>query len=212
MGGGPGAFSLRLGAMRHLLQLFIALLLAAPAFGAVPVQPVSVTELDEQDQYYVRGSFDTPAPPEAVFAVLSDYDNLAGVLSGLRSSRVLDRDRGQLLVEQVLQGSFLFFRKSVRLVLLIDQQAPLRIEFQQAEKKPFRHYQGSWLVEPTPEGTRVDYTLTVSRGDMAPVFVERKLFRENAKLLMVELKKEVARRAAEGVNAAGQAGAARKEL
>ncbi len=207
-----GGFSLGLVAMGLLSQLFIALTLAASAFGAAAGQPVSVTELDEQDQYYVRGSFETPAQPEAVFAVLSDYDNLAGVLSGLRSSRVLDRDRGQLLVEQVLQGSFLFFRKTVRLVLLIDQQAPLRIEFQQAEKKPFRHYQGSWLVEPMPGGTRVDYTLTVSRGDMAPVFVERKLFRENAKLLLVELKKEVARRAAAGVNAAGNASAVRKEL
>lgn len=175
------------------LRLLFLLLLAVPAFG-VPT-PVTLSELDEQDQYYVQGSFETPSTPEAVFAVLSDYDNLAGVLSGLRSSRVLDRDKGQVLVEQILQGTFFFFRKSVRLVLLIDERAPTRIEFSQGEKKPFRHYQGSWVLEALPTGTRVDYTLSVSRGDMAPVFVERKLFRENARLLLAELQKEVARRA-----------------
>lgn len=172
-------------------MLLLLLLFARPVLAA----PVTLSELDERDQYYVQGSFETAATPEAVFAVLSDYDNLAGVLSGLRSSRVLDRDKGQVLVEQILQGTFFFFRKSVRLVLLIDERAPTRIEFSQGEKKPFRHYQGSWVLEALPTGTRVDYTLSVSRGDMAPVFVERKLFRENARLLMAELKKEVARRA-----------------
>jgi ribosome-associated toxin RatA of RatAB toxin-antitoxin module len=173
----------------------LACLFVAAALQGAP--PVSLSELDEHDQYYVQASFLSPSAPPAVFAVLSDYDHLAGVLSGLRSSRITARDEQGLLVEQVLQGQFLFFRRALRLVLRIQEQAPWRIEFSQGEAKPFRHYQGSWVLEPLPDGTRVDYTLTVSRGDMAPVFIERKLFRDNARLLMEELQREVAVRAAQ---------------
>lgn len=174
----------------------ILTLLLAPAALAAGVQ---VIELDAEDQYYVQGAFETPQPPGAVYAVLSDYDRLGGVLSGLRSSRVLERHEGWLDVEQVLQGQFFFVRKAVRLVLRIHEQAPWRIGFSQRQG-PFRHYQGSWLVEPVPGGTRVDYTLVASRGDMAPVFVERRLFRESARVLLAELQAEVARRAADKGN------------
>lgn len=179
--------------------LFVALLLGSPLAASQPAAPVTVSELDDLDQYYVQASFESAAEPAAVFAVLSDYSHLAGVLSGLRSSRIVERDGDALTVEQVLQGRFLFFSKAIRLLLRIDESAPWRIDFSQGEDKPFRHYAGSWVLEPTPSGTRVDYTLSVSRGDMAPVFIERKLFRENSRLLMAELKKEVERRASTSV-------------
>lgn len=162
----------------------------------VLAQQVSVDELDDRDQYYVHGVFETPAPPMEVFKVLSDYEHLGGVLSGLRSSRVLQREDGHLQVEQVLLGKFMFFSKTLRLLLQIDETPPYRIDFTQLGDKPFRHYEGSWQVEPTVAGTRVDYTLSVSRGDTAPVFIERKLFRENSQKLLSELKAEVGRRAA----------------
>lgn len=173
--------------------------LAAAERVAVP--PVTVSELDDLDQYYIQGSFEAQADPSSVFAVLSDYDHLAGTLSGLRSSRILERDGAQLSVEQVLQGRFLFFSRSVDLRLQITEQAPWRIDFTQLGAQPFRHYEGSWVLEATPSGVRVDYTLAVSRGDMAPVFIERKLFRENSTELMVELKKEVERRASVAMQA-----------
>jgi hypothetical protein len=41
----------------------------------------------------------------------------------------------------------------------------------------------------------VDYRLEVRRGDAAPRFVERKLFRTNSMDLMLDLSREVGRRA-----------------
>ena len=92
-------------------------------------------------------------------------------------------------------GQFLFFRRAVHLVLQVSEQPPWRIDFRSVDTKPFRHYDGSWQIERTPTGCRIDYTLNVSRGDMAPRFLEKKLFQENSTSLMRELKAEVGKRA-----------------
>jgi len=169
-------------------SMAVAEALAAP-------EQVTVTELPEQDQYYIHGVFESDADATQVWKVLSDYEGLQGVLSSLRSSKIVGHDEDGLLLEQVMDGQFLFFHKGVRLLLRVKEQPPWRIDFVQAEDKPFRHYQGAWQIEPLAKGCRVDYTLTVSRGDMAPMFLERKLFRDNSRDLMRELRAEVDRRA-----------------
>jgi carbon monoxide dehydrogenase subunit G len=191
--------------MKTTLRLFLILLTAfgaasrgraAASLACPPPLPVQLSELDADDLYYLQGRFDSPAPPAAVFAVLSDYDHLAGVLSGLLSSKVLEREGVSLTVQQKLEGRFLFFRRVLDLVLHVEQEAPWRIAFQEAGAKPFRHYEGAWSLEPSAWGTRVDYTLSVSRRDLAPAPLERKLLRENAQSLLSELQGEVSRRAA----------------
>jgi ribosome-associated toxin RatA of RatAB toxin-antitoxin module len=167
---------------------------ALAAAAQTDPQAVSIKELDDSDQYYVHGVFLSPATPVEVFKVISDYEHLGGVLSSLRSSRVLSRNEGSLLVEQIMVGKFLFFRKAVRLLLRIQESSPWRIDFAEEGAGPFRSYSGSWQVEAVGGGSRVDYTLSASRGDLAPVFVERRLFRENSQKLLDELSGEVARR------------------
>ena len=184
-----------------IFRLLATLLLLLPlpplkaAATTLSATQVTVTELPEQDEYYIHGVFESEADAGQVWKVLSDYEGLKGVLSSLRSSKVLGHDADGLMLEQVMDGQFLFFHKGVRLLLRVKEQAPWRIDFTQAEEKPFRHYQGAWQIEPLATGCRVDYTLTVSRGDMAPMFLERRLFHDNSRDLMVELKAEVQRRA-----------------
>lgn len=184
--------------MKHAALLFLILATAAYTRADVPVPApaqVTLSQLDAQDLYYIHGVFETASSPEEVWNVLSDYEGLKGILSNLRSSRVLERNGDKARVEQVMVGQFLFFSKTVRLVLNITEQAPWRIDFSSAEGGPFRHYEGSWQIDRTPTGCRVDYTLDVSRGDMAPEFMERKLFQDNSRDLMSQLSKEVERRA-----------------
>jgi ribosome-associated toxin RatA of RatAB toxin-antitoxin module len=191
----------------HESFLCLSLGLAALAGSAVGArfQELALKELDVGDQYYIHGAFESSASPEQVYGILSDYSNLGGVFSGLHSSRVLERDIRGLLVEQVLVGQFLFWRKTVRLVLRVEERRPWRLDFSQNEGGPFRRYAGSWQVESIPGGSRVDYTLVVSRGDLAPIFVERKLFHENSRRLLAELQSAVERRAAAVPNCASPA-------
>lgn len=188
--------------MKRLWTILVLLVLACVPAGAALwaaaaglAHELSVKELDASDEYYIHGSFESPAPPGDVYRVISDYEHLGGVLSSLRSSRVLERGAHGLLVEQVMEGHFLFFRKAVRLLLRVEESSPWRIDFSQDGDGPFRVYAGSWQVESVDGGSRVDYTLAATRGDLAPVFVERRLFRENSIKLLRELQAEVARRA-----------------
>lgn len=167
---------------------------AARAHPACAAPELSLAEVAEDDIYYIHGSFLTEVPPTGVWGVLSDYEGLRGVISGLSSSRVLERLGPRVLIEQVLSGQFLFFRKTLRLRLQVEEQAPWRIAFANVEARPFRRYEGSWAVEARGAGSRVDYTLSVSRGNLAPLFLERKLFRENSKRLLEEFCQEVLRR------------------
>lgn len=186
--------------LRHACILCLLLGPAGVLWAAAQADgtAVSVKELDASDEYYIHGVFRSPASPAEVYRVISDYEHLGGVLSSLRSSRVLSRDEGSLLVEQVMVGRFLFFRKAVRLLLRIQESSPWRIDFSQDGDGPFRAYAGAWQVEAVDGGSRVDYTLSASRGDMAPVFVERRLFRENSQKLLDELSAEVSRRVGRG--------------
>lgn len=183
----------------HAALIVAALLVPFRGRAAAPpaTVQVSVTQLPDQDEYYIHGVFESDSGPEQVWKVLSDFNDLAGVLSGLRSSKIVSQDAHGLLLAQVLEGQFLFFHKSIQLLLDVQEQPPWRIEFTQHGDKPFRHYQGAWQIEPLNQGCRVDYTLTVSRGDMAPVFLEQRLFRDNSRGLMGELRAEVIRRAAQ---------------
>jgi carbon monoxide dehydrogenase subunit G len=172
--------------------LFLLALLPA-ALGAAG--QLHFDELEPEGLYHIRGSFESAQAPAQVFAVLSDYDQLTGVLSGLGASQVLERQGPRLKLRQRLVGGFLFFRRGIDLLLGVEEQAPWRIAFRQDGAKPFRRYEGAWSLEAVGPGTRVDYTLSVSRGDLAPAFVERRLFRENSARLLEELQFEVERRA-----------------
>lgn len=163
----------------------------------------TLVDLPSVDLYSIHGMFEASSPPESVWRVLCDYVGLAGIVNGLVSSRVLERKGNEVLVEQVFQARFLFFSKDVRLRLRIKEYPPLRIEFAGVAGGPFRVYQGAWRIIPTKVGCRVDYTLAVSRGDMAPRFLERRLLRANASALIRDLSSEVGRRAAKALAQSG---------
>ncbi|HTB21784.1 MAG TPA: SRPBCC family protein [bacterium] len=167
-----------------------------PAAGCLsPAAQVTLTDIPTADFYAIHGTFESPYPPQAVWGVLSDYQGLGGVVNGLLSSRVLQRKGSAVLVEQVMEGRFLIFGRTFRLRLNVREQAPTRMEFSEAAPGPFRSYRGSWRIAPSPTGSTVDYTLQVSRGDMAPRFLERSLFQKNAADLLRDLSREVQRRA-----------------
>jgi hypothetical protein len=88
--------------LRHAILL--ALLAFAPRYAPAAAEPVSVptaqvtlADLDDEDQYYIHGVFEMEVPGAQVWAVLSDYEGLKGVVSSLRSSKVLER-KAEMLV------------------------------------------------------------------------------------------------------------------
>jgi len=174
-----------------LIRLNATAVVAAPTLG--PAQ-LSLSDLPSADVYFVQGTFDTSANPEAVWHVLSDYQGLTHIVGGLESSRVLQRRGNEVQLEQVMKGRFLVFGRTLVLRLNATESAHRHIDFSLYGKGPFRSYRGSWTITDLAAGCRVDYRLKVSRGDLAPRFLERNLFSKNAADLLKALKAEVERR------------------
>ncbi len=127
--------------------------------GAAPgVRPVadggarvSLRNLPAQDCYRIHGAFDAAGTRAQVWRVLTDYDHLAGVVAGLRSSRILATQPGGVEVEQVLDGRFLLFRKALALTLWVREMPYGSLRFREAGG-PFRRYSGAWTLSPRPGG------------------------------------------------------------
>ena len=77
--------------MFPLLCLFGLAAVLNAATSGTPTAQVSLTQLDAENLYYIHGVFETTSSPEDVWRVLSDYDGMQGILSGMRSSKVLER-------------------------------------------------------------------------------------------------------------------------
>jgi hypothetical protein len=179
-------------------RALLLLALLCPALRAAASESVTLAEEMREGRacYRIDGSFEVQAKPGEVWAVLSDYGALKGVVSSMLDSRVMSRDGGVVLVEQTLRGRFLFFRKTLKLLLKIEESAPLSLDFAAVSDKPFHVYEGGWRLSAGAEGVKVGYRLTVSSAEMAPAFVERGLFKDNARELLAELKAEILRRMA----------------
>lgn len=156
---------------------------------------------DMGDFYHIEGIFEVPVSRAQVWDVLTDYSALKGVVSSMQASCVLSREGSAVLVEQVALGKFLFFKKTIRLLLKIDEQPENELRFTETSGKPFKTYNGSWTLAEKGAGVEVTYRLNVSRAEMAPPFIERGLFQDNALTLLKELKAEIVRRAAQQANA-----------
>jgi hypothetical protein len=75
----------------------------------------------------VRGSADLKADVQIAWEVLSNYDDLARFIPDIRSSRVLKRDAGGLVVEQKGEFGVLFFRRAVEVTMQVSEEPPRRI-------------------------------------------------------------------------------------
>ena len=158
--------------------------------------PESVTLSEGKDSYHIEGVFEVQAERSQVWQVLTDYGALKGVVSSLAESAVLERKGDEVLVLQTMLGHFLFFSRSVNLKLHISESPQNSMVFEEISRKDFRLYCGSWKLDETPLGVQVHYELNVSSADMAPPFLEKSLFQDNALVLLKELKAEIIKRAA----------------
>ena len=85
---------------RFGLPLAIALLLAASILHAEMPDDITVSIRRDGDTFAVTVELAVDAPPEDVFAVLTDYGNMARFVSNVAESRIVRRDGDTVVVEQ----------------------------------------------------------------------------------------------------------------
>ena len=129
---------------------------------------------------YVVAHMTVPADVERVWAVLTDYENLEDYMPHLDKSEVLQRDTDRLTLHQ--EGSFWLplIRLKSATTMEVREDPPLVIAFR-ATEGDYEVYEGTWRLQPTPEGTDLFYEAVIEPRFHVPrcvlSAVERKILK-----------------------------------
>lgn len=111
------------------------------------------------------------APPDAVFAVITDYENLNRLDPRIESSRVLEKvDAGGLLVSVRLRGCVVFFCRTLEKVESIEEVKGKRVTTHLVpERSDFTHVFQEWqLKEVAANRTMLSYRLEMELKEPIP--------------------------------------------
>ena len=89
---------------------FALLILSCTAFAADPEVKVAIEK--RGDAFIVDTTVDFAVPLRTAWDVLTDFDNMVGILSNLTSSKITGRKGNTLIVEQVGKARYGFFSYS----------------------------------------------------------------------------------------------------
>jgi ribosome-associated toxin RatA of RatAB toxin-antitoxin module len=160
---------------------------ASPAQPAVPLLDLTVRHADGADggkAYRIAANGTVAAAPALAWHVLTDYDHLAEFVPDLKSARVLGRDGDKVIVEQVGAARFLVFSRDIRLVVLVHEQAPNKIDISLVEGD-MKVYRCSWELVPLDSGgTRVLYRAAIEPAFYVPEMIGTNLVRKDIARMM----------------------------
>jgi ribosome-associated toxin RatA of RatAB toxin-antitoxin module len=172
--------------------------LAAALLAIASAAPPTVHEAQKDGVYVVDGQFSLPASIDAAqaYAVLADYGRLKEFISSIHKSEVRGRNPHGAVVEQEATGKWLFFTRTISVLLDIREIPNQSIAFRDVAHKDFKKYQGSWIVHAVSGGVVVDYHLEAAPSASIPSFVIEKVIVDDASGLLNQLRSEILRRAA----------------
>jgi len=163
------------------------LLLSSLAVGWAAT--IRTVQIDLKDGRYLLES-DTflQAPPNAVFRVLTDYDQFARISSVFEESRFVGADDdGTPLVYTRVEGCVWFFCKTMERVERLEFESPDFISTTAIpERSDFRYSRSEWQLSPEGDtGTRVMYRLEMEPDFwvpplLGPLIIKRKLVKGGA--------------------------------
>lgn len=196
--GTPGG---RLHARRALLWAAVSLFAGTSPFAGATAAAAAadggpqVTVREEQGVYIVAARFTVAQPGSTALAVLTDYEGIPKFMPDVRTSAVLERGQGRMIVEQEAVGRVMMFSKRVHLVLEVREE-PGTIRFRDLCGQSFARYEGSWRIVEQDGMTTISYELIAKPTFDVPGFMLKRLLKRDAKQTIEQLQVEMAARAA----------------
>jgi uncharacterized membrane protein len=167
--------------------LFVALAaVVAGTLGATAGEPVVQVETDEKVQAaHVRASIDIAAPPQVVWAVITDCARSPHIIPNLESCRIVKHDPGGRwdIREHIINWATLL--PKLRTVVRTSYDIGHRMLFKRVDGD-MRVSEGEWRVEPIANArtTRLYYNALVAPKFPVPEFlVERTVHADLPNLL-----------------------------
>ncbi len=150
------------------MLLAAASLAAAGMLHGATIRNVTIDH--DGTRYRLTSSTYLAAPREAVFRVLTDYEQFERISSVFEESRYLPPDEdGRTLVYTRLEGCVLFFCKSVERVEWLETQAPALIRTTaDPARSDVRYARSEWRLEQEHPGTRVLYSIELEPDFWVP--------------------------------------------
>ncbi len=170
--------------------------LAAAASAASDSRPSPVrirVERRPGGVFEVSARLSVPASTAAAWSVITDYANIPSFVSSMKSSRVVGRDGGALIVEQTAVGRMFLFSREMRVTLTV-RRAGDRLTFDDRGREDFEIYNGSWRVVAAPGGCEVRYRLLARPDVPAPRFLLGGAMKRGARRLLEQVRNEILRR------------------
>ena len=180
---------------RRLVCLLV--LLAAITTDTVIANTPGATRVDVTESggvYTVSAAFAVTESPEAVIAVLTDFERIPAYMPDVEVSRIVKRTPAGTLIEQQAVSKFMMFSKRVHLLLDVREDA-MAIRFRDRCGKSFASYEGSWQISQHDSLTVVDYQLSAQPTFEVPGFVLKRLLKRDAGQLIDRIKVEITARA-----------------
>ena len=156
---------------RVVAGLFIGGLWAtAPSFAAI----ITTIEVDYDDGVY-RLDSDTyiDAPREAIFDVITDYENFGRISSAYTDYGFLPSAAdGIPIIHTTLEGCVLFFCVTMRRVERMLTNAPSFVRTETLpEQSDFKFSVSEWTLVPEGDGTKMTYHLTMEPDFWVPPII-----------------------------------------
>jgi len=173
----------RLMAFSHFRKIFI--LLAMITLSLVPLvrgEEYSGKDQTQTEVHFIntdwpislQASVRIPSPPDQVWKVISNYDQLTEFLPDLKSSRTISRSGNETLIQQATEVRFLFFKKTVTVTLNILEKENRELDFVNVDGD-MELFTGKWIIQETDggKGSRLNYMLSFKPSFYTPKWIAR---------------------------------------
>ena len=139
------------------LRCVVVLLLLIMSFSAFGAEPEILVAVEKNgDTFLVDATIAIPVPLRTAWEVLTDFNNMVGILSNLTLSKVIRRKGSSLFVMQegtAKYGIFSYSFASVREIQLEPMKRILAIQLTGNAKR----FESEMALSETRSGTRVHY-------------------------------------------------------
>jgi ribosome-associated toxin RatA of RatAB toxin-antitoxin module len=131
--------------------------------------PISFSSNEKAGVDEINAHFFVDADPKTAWDVLSDYEHIPQFVSSMKKSHIEERKDGDIYLCQEAEAGFLFITKRVHVLLRVHEVPGQSIYFQDVSRKDFYFYQGSWNIDPGPQGgVTITYHLQAQKNFDAP--------------------------------------------
>ncbi|MBI1892138.1 MAG: SRPBCC family protein [Burkholderiales bacterium] len=186
--------------MRRRVFIFLVSWFALTSAHAEEVSPNTVDvnvkriQRNEQSMFELHASGLLTAAPERVWKVLTDYNRYTDFVPNLQACRVLSRNGNEVIIDQTGSTSFLFFSKSIHIVVRAVETPTTRIDVNLVSGD-MKHYVVRWeLIPENLNGTsvtRLVYTAALEPDFFVPPLFGSSIAQADVKKMMQAVVAEV---------------------